>query len=279
VGIEFAFYPVKFLGVGWRVALYRDVWPFGGVFSVDLQPLVEARLSIRFNGVGGAFGLANTAVNAFIRMDHQHVFALVKAIHGADFNTVHKFAFDAVFGDDIGHGGPLLELMAEEIAEAGHLCTHFFCNSSRIEFLVEQLCSRRRAALFSFGQNLYDPHIIMDGKRKNVVWLYGMAGFCNFGAVDADVPAFDQFRGKAAMLHKPCVDQPFINPLCQFYPCFICARRAASAAKGELGSIGFSGRGGRGGGRTGSGARFGLYLSRRLNFGLASAPSAGGSRF
>jgi hypothetical protein len=38
-------------------------------------------------------------------MDDQHVLALVKAIHGADFDAVGIFAFDAGFGDDVGHPG------------------------------------------------------------------------------------------------------------------------------------------------------------------------------
>jgi hypothetical protein len=36
-------------------------------------------------------------------MDHQHVFTLVEAIYGADFDAVRVFAGDAVIVDDIGH--------------------------------------------------------------------------------------------------------------------------------------------------------------------------------
>jgi hypothetical protein len=36
-------------------------------------------------------------------MDDQHVFALVETVHGADFDAVHVFAFDAIVVDDIGH--------------------------------------------------------------------------------------------------------------------------------------------------------------------------------
>jgi hypothetical protein len=36
-------------------------------------------------------------------MDHEHIFALVETIHGANFDAIHIFAFDAVFDDDIGH--------------------------------------------------------------------------------------------------------------------------------------------------------------------------------
>jgi hypothetical protein len=36
-------------------------------------------------------------------MDDQHVFALVEAVHGANFNAIGIFAFDAGFGDDVSH--------------------------------------------------------------------------------------------------------------------------------------------------------------------------------
>jgi hypothetical protein len=36
-------------------------------------------------------------------MDDQHILALVKAVHGADFDAVHVFAFDAIVVDDVGH--------------------------------------------------------------------------------------------------------------------------------------------------------------------------------
>jgi hypothetical protein len=36
-------------------------------------------------------------------MDDQHVLALVEAVHGADFDAVHVFAFNAIVVDDIGH--------------------------------------------------------------------------------------------------------------------------------------------------------------------------------
>jgi hypothetical protein len=38
-------------------------------------------------------------------MDDQHVLALVKAVHGADFDAVGIFAFDTGFSDDVSHPG------------------------------------------------------------------------------------------------------------------------------------------------------------------------------
>jgi hypothetical protein len=40
-------------------------------------------------------------------MDDQHILALVEAIHGADFHTIHQLTFDATLIDYIGHLGLL----------------------------------------------------------------------------------------------------------------------------------------------------------------------------
>ena len=70
---------------------------------VDLQPVVEARLGVGLDGVHRAFRLANPAIDAFVGVNHQHIGALVEAVHGADLDAVGIFAFDADFGDDVSH--------------------------------------------------------------------------------------------------------------------------------------------------------------------------------
>jgi hypothetical protein len=45
-------------------------------------------------------------------MDDQHIFALVKAIHGANFDAVHVLTFDTIVVDDIGHLHTLKRLFA-----------------------------------------------------------------------------------------------------------------------------------------------------------------------
>jgi hypothetical protein len=52
-----------------------------------------------------AFGLAHAAIDAFVRMDDQHVLALVEAVHGAHLDAVGIFALDAGFSDDVSHPG------------------------------------------------------------------------------------------------------------------------------------------------------------------------------
>ena len=55
-----------------------------------------------FYGVHRAFRHANTAVNAFVRVDHEHVLTLVETIHGAHLDAVHGFAANAALIDDVG---------------------------------------------------------------------------------------------------------------------------------------------------------------------------------
>ena len=74
------------------------------LFLVQHNPAFHTCFGVRADRVRRAFRLANTAVNALIGMNHQHVFPLVEAIHGADFDTVGVFAGDATVVDDIGHG-------------------------------------------------------------------------------------------------------------------------------------------------------------------------------
>ena len=108
MSVKLAFYTVKTLGILGRVALDRDIWPFWGILSVDFQPFVQPGFSVGFNGICGALRLTHTTIDTFIRVDDQHVFALVEAIDGAHFHAIHIFALDAVFGDDVGHDGPLV---------------------------------------------------------------------------------------------------------------------------------------------------------------------------
>jgi hypothetical protein len=70
--------------------------------GVDLNPLFHARFCVRLYRIDRTFGLAHAAIDAFIRMDDEHVLTLVKAIHGADFHAIHQLAFDAALVDDIG---------------------------------------------------------------------------------------------------------------------------------------------------------------------------------
>src|SRR6185312_15235259 len=95
---------VPFLGVGGRSAFARDVRPGLGVLPVHLDPFFGVGLAVGLDRLGGTFRLADAAIDALVGMDDEHVFALVEAIHGTDFDAVHVLTFDAGFVDDIRHG-------------------------------------------------------------------------------------------------------------------------------------------------------------------------------
>jgi hypothetical protein len=55
--------------------------------------------------------------NAFVRVDDEHVLALVEAVHGANLHAIHQLALDAAFVDDVGQ---LSVLSADRSGELIH---------------------------------------------------------------------------------------------------------------------------------------------------------------
>src|SRR5882762_4804491 len=102
---ELVFYALPFIGIRRRLALAGDIRPGGRIFAVQLEPFFGDGLAVRHDRLGGAFRFANAAIDAFIRVDDQHVLAFVEAIHRANFDAIHVLALDAGFGDDISHVG------------------------------------------------------------------------------------------------------------------------------------------------------------------------------
>src|SRR5262245_58898536 len=68
-----------FLGVLRRLALDRDVGPRLGVFGVEGEPFLQARLGVGLDRVHRAFRLAHAAIDALVGMDDEHVLAFVEA--------------------------------------------------------------------------------------------------------------------------------------------------------------------------------------------------------
>jgi hypothetical protein len=95
---------LEFIGVGGRRLLSRYIGPSGSKFAVELEPSLSRRLAVRNNGFYRTLRLTHPAIDALVRVDHQHVFALVETVHGANLHAIHVFAADAGFCDDIGHG-------------------------------------------------------------------------------------------------------------------------------------------------------------------------------
>ena len=82
--------------------LYGDVGPDLRIFRIDLEPLFETGLGVRLDRVDWAFRLAHAAIDAFVRVDDEHVFALVEAVHRTHLDTVHVLAANAALVDDVG---------------------------------------------------------------------------------------------------------------------------------------------------------------------------------
>ena len=60
------------------------------------------RLGISLNGIDRTFWFANATVDALVTVDHEHILALVEAVHGAHSDAVHGFAANAALIDDVG---------------------------------------------------------------------------------------------------------------------------------------------------------------------------------
>ena len=91
------------IGIRGRRLFPRDVGPNGRVLAVEVEPLFGPWLRVGLDSVNGTFRLANTAIDAFVGMDDEHVLALIEAVHGADLDTVRVLAANAAFVDDVGH--------------------------------------------------------------------------------------------------------------------------------------------------------------------------------
>ena len=103
MAIVFTGLSIPFLGVGRRFALDGDVGPVLRHVRIELQPLLQTRFGVGLDGLGGTFGFAHAAIDAFVWMNDEHVLAFVEAVDRTNLHAIHIFALDAVFGDDIGH--------------------------------------------------------------------------------------------------------------------------------------------------------------------------------
>jgi hypothetical protein len=94
-------------GVGQRGLALGDALPAvgQGQLGIDLDEgdLVGRQVFFGVDRVDRAFGDADRAIDAFVRVDHQHVGTFAEAVDGANVHAVGVFATDAGFGDDVGH--------------------------------------------------------------------------------------------------------------------------------------------------------------------------------
>jgi hypothetical protein len=100
--LEFVRLPLPLLRVGWGRFFDRNIWPDFRVFRIQRQPFLKPRLGVGLDRVDRALRLAHPAIDAFVRVDDEHVLALVEAVHRAHFDAVHGFAANATLVDDVG---------------------------------------------------------------------------------------------------------------------------------------------------------------------------------
>src|SRR5262249_19888550 len=93
-----------FIRVPRRVFLLSDRWPCLGQVSVerDIGALINGYVVLSEDRVHGAFRHAQRAVNALIRLDHQHVGTFAETVDRAYIYAIGIFALDARFGNDVG---------------------------------------------------------------------------------------------------------------------------------------------------------------------------------
>ena len=100
--LELVRFTFPFLGVSWRRLFDGDVGPSLCVLGVDFNPPFHTPFRVWLYRIDWTFGLAHTAIDTLIRVDDEHVLALVKTIYGADFHAIHQLTFDATLVDYIG---------------------------------------------------------------------------------------------------------------------------------------------------------------------------------
>ncbi len=99
----FVEHALPIVGVGGMGNHTRDIWPEIRIFMVDLNPFISAGLAVGEDGLGWTFRFTNSAVDAFVGVDDEHVLALVETIHRTYFDAISVFALDTKVIDKIGH--------------------------------------------------------------------------------------------------------------------------------------------------------------------------------
>src|SRR5450756_2114934 len=79
---EFIGGAVKLLGIGRGLPFDRDIRPDIRIVCIELKPFLQTGLRVGYDGFSRALRHAHAAIDAFIRMDGEHIiaFASTKAI-------------------------------------------------------------------------------------------------------------------------------------------------------------------------------------------------------
>jgi hypothetical protein len=103
--LKFVRLALPLLPVGRRRFFGRNIWPDIRVFRIQRQPFLKSWFGISLNGIDRTLRFTNATVDAFVRMDDEHILALVEAIHRAHNDAVHGFATNAHIVDDVSQFG------------------------------------------------------------------------------------------------------------------------------------------------------------------------------
>ena len=144
--LEFVGLSIPLLPISWRRLFGHNIRPDFRVIRIQRQPFLNARFGISLDRVDWAFRLANTAIDAFVRVDDQHVLALVEAIHRAHLDAVHRFATNAVIVDDVGQLSLVPADRRDELIDGvRHRDARYLTENGRREGPRQLTGSKRRA--------------------------------------------------------------------------------------------------------------------------------------
>ena len=102
-GFQLARAAVIVFRIGLRLPLDSNIGPDLCIFAIQAKPIFKVRLSIGLDRFRRTFRLADAAVNAFVRVNDQHILPFVEAIDRAYDHAVGIFAVEAGLGDDMSH--------------------------------------------------------------------------------------------------------------------------------------------------------------------------------
>jgi hypothetical protein len=71
--------------------------------QIEGDPSVKFAVHIGSDRLSRTLGRADPAIDAFVRMNDEHRFALIEAIDRTYRHAVHIFALDTILGDNMRH--------------------------------------------------------------------------------------------------------------------------------------------------------------------------------
>jgi hypothetical protein len=105
--------------------------------AVEVEPFFEPWLRVGLDSVNRAFRLANAAIDAFVRVDDEHVLALVETVHRTNFDAVRVLATNAALVDDVSQLRPSRRLLfrgrSALVATSGQCVRRVTCVAASVQ--------------------------------------------------------------------------------------------------------------------------------------------------